>query len=77
MAYSDRIKFIIDGRGDGGVDAYFIDDKQKKIFVIQSKFRSTETNFREKIITPNELTSIELDRIIRGENLIKAALDIM
>src|SRR5262245_32249040 len=67
MTYEERYKFITDGRGDGGVDAYYIDEQQKKIFVIQSKFRSTERNFEEKLITPDELNSIELGSIIKGE----------
>lgn len=67
MEFADRKKFITDGSGDGGVDAYYIDEQNKVIYVIQSKFRTTSSNFEEKAIEPNELAAVELERIRKGE----------
>ena len=67
MTFEERIRLITDGSGDGGIDAYFIDDQIKEIFVIQSKFRCTESNFCGKIIDANELAAVQLNRITKGE----------
>jgi hypothetical protein len=51
----DRENFITDDINDGGIDAYFIDNQNRKIFFVQSKFRSNEKNFHEKEIVLTEL----------------------
>src|SRR6266498_968440 len=45
LRFSDREALVTDGTNDGGVDAYYIDQKGKTIFILQSKFRATSTNF--------------------------------
>ncbi len=62
-----RHKFITDGTQDGGIDAYYIDKDKKKIFFIQSKFRSTAQNFENKSIDANELIRMEINRVIHGD----------
>lgn len=67
LVFNEREKFITDETNDGGVDAYYIDRENKKIYFIQSKFRATEENFEEKNIEIEELYNMELDRITKGE----------
>ncbi|MFZ3065361.1 MAG: AIPR family protein [Nitrospirota bacterium] len=67
MSFSERHDFITDGTQDGGVDAYYIDRENKKIFLIQSKFRTTKDNFEKKKITANDLVGMEVQRILKGE----------
>ena len=66
-SFLERHNFITDGTQDGGVDAYYIDRENKKIFLIQSKFRTTKDNFEKKKITANDLVSMEVQRILKGE----------
>jgi hypothetical protein len=62
-----REAFITDGSHDGGVDAYYIDEEAKVVYMLQSKFRATESNFEEKEIAPDELLSMEVSRITKGQ----------
>ena len=64
-----RHEYICDGSQDGGVDGYFIDSDNRRIILIQSKFRTTEKNFEEKSIDVSELLKMEVGRISRGEKL--------
>jgi hypothetical protein len=64
--FETRHDHITDGADDGGLDAYYIDEKRKKIFLIQSKFRNNPRNFEEKSITADELVKMELKTIIDG-----------
>ncbi|NQU77385.1 AIPR family protein [Candidatus Falkowbacteria bacterium] len=65
--FSERHKYITDGSQDGGVDAYYIDSENKKIFFIQSKFGTTKNNFEKNKITANDLVKMEIKRILEGE----------
>jgi hypothetical protein len=67
VEFSGRESYITDDSYDGGVDAYYIDEEAKVVYVIQSKFRATESNFEEKEIAPDELLSMELGRITKGQ----------
>lgn len=67
LAFLDRENFVTDDTDDGGVDAYFLDKEQKKIYFIQSKFRTSEDNFENKNIELDELFNMDLDRITKGE----------
>lgn len=58
---------MLKGTQDGGIDAYYIDKENKKIFLIQSKFRTNKNNFETKKITANDLVRMEVQRILRGE----------
>ena len=58
-SFSERHNFITEGTQDGGVDAYYIDRENKKLLLIQSKFRATKDNFEKKKITANDLVSME------------------
>jgi hypothetical protein len=46
--FAKRHERICDGAQDGGVDGYHIDTESRSITLIQSKFRTTEKNFKEK-----------------------------
>jgi hypothetical protein len=67
LSFFDRENFITDDTDDGGIDAYYLDNEQKKIYFIQSKFRTSEDNFENKNIELDELFSMDLDRITKGE----------
>lgn len=65
--FLDRHKLITEGSQDGGVDAYFIDTDRKKLFLIQSKFRTTSETFQDKAMNANDLIKMEVARITKGE----------
>lgn len=67
LDFKSREEFITDDTYDGGIDGYYIDDENKKIYFIQSKFRTNQQNFEEKNIDLDELISMDLDRITKGE----------
>lgn len=64
--FLERHKLITDGSQDGGLDAFFIDEERKKLFLIQSKFRNTAENFVDKKIDANEIIKMEVSRITKG-----------
>ncbi|MFA5845416.1 MAG: AIPR family protein [Thermodesulfovibrionales bacterium] len=66
-SFLERHNFITEGTQDGGVDAYYIDRENKKLYLIQSKFRTTKDNFEKKKITADDLVSMEVQRILKGE----------
>jgi hypothetical protein len=67
IEFLDRHKLITEGTNDGGLDAYFIDRDRKKLFLIQSKFRTTADNFAKKSMHADDLIKMEVARITRGE----------
>ncbi|MCS3514348.1 AIPR family protein [Pseudomonas grimontii] len=68
LDFKSRETLVTDGTYDGGIDAYFIDKENKKIFFVQSKFRATEKNFEEKEIDLSEILKMDVDRITDGED---------
>ncbi len=66
-SFLERHDFITEGTQDGGVDAYYIDRENKKIYLIQSKFRTTKDKFEKWKITANDLVRMEVQRILKGE----------
>jgi len=68
LDFRERERFITDGAQDGGIDAYFIDEADKKVILIQSKFRASEGNYENKEIYLKELLKMDVDRISDGEN---------
>lgn len=66
VAFSEREAFITDGSRDGGLDGFYIDKDQKRIYLIQSKFRTIERNFVDKEINVKELLSMEIAEILEG-----------
>ncbi len=66
MDFEEREHYVTDGANDGGVDAYYIDKENKRLFLIQSKFRNTDTNFDHKDISFEELFSMDVKRITEG-----------
>ncbi|MPL66702.1 hypothetical protein SDC9_12389 [bioreactor metagenome] len=65
LDFEDREYCITDDTYDGGIDAYYIDQEDKVIYYIQSKFRNTKDNFNEKDILYDELLCMDIARIIR------------
>lgn len=70
--FKDREKLITDEGEDGGIDAYYIDKENKVIHIIQSKFRTTESNYEEKEISEEEIVKIEVDNIVKGSDKSEA-----
>lgn len=68
LDFNDREGFITDDTGDGGIDAYYIDEESKFLYFIQSKFRNSDANFEHKEITLAELLMMDITRIVEGEN---------
>jgi len=75
LDFHEREKNITDGSQDGGVDGYYIDDENKRIYFIQSKFRINKKNFEEKSIGIGELYAMELDRITHGKTSAENGTD--
>lgn len=57
-------KFITDDDYDGGLDAYYFDDDNKVIYLIQSKFRTKQENFEDRPVDAYGLFKMELNLII-------------
>lgn len=66
LEFEAREHFLTDGKNDGGIDGYYIDSDRKRVYFVQSKFRTTESNFITKKMTVNELLSMDLRRILEG-----------
>ena len=67
--FEERHRLICDGTGDGGLDGYFISEVEKTVYLIQSKFKSSDTGFAGESISISDLVKMELDRILAGESL--------
>jgi len=67
MNFAEREKLVCDGTYDGGLDAYYINPEKRRIFLLQSKFRTTDENFEAKGITSDYLIKMEIDRILKGK----------
>jgi hypothetical protein len=67
VRFADREAFVTDGSGDGGIDAYYIDRRNKRIYVLQSKFRATAGNFATTNMTPSDLLKMDVRHILKGE----------
>lgn len=71
LDFEKREKFVTDDSQDGGIDAYYIDHANKKIYFIQSKFRTNNDNFMNKSIELEEINKMDIDRISKGERIDK------
>lgn len=67
ISFDEREHFITDGANDGGIDGYYIDKESKRVFFIQSKFRTTRHNFENKNIKLEEILVMDVSRILNGE----------
>ncbi|HWR16406.1 MAG TPA: AIPR family protein [Terriglobales bacterium] len=67
ISFSERERLVTDGPQDGGIDAYYIDQKTKQIFVLQSKFRASAGNFVSTNMTATDLLKMDVSRILKGE----------
>lgn len=67
LDFDEREKCITDGAYDGGIDGYYINEGTKQIYLIQSKFRTTEKNFENKHIALEEVLTMDVTRVLEGE----------
>jgi hypothetical protein len=67
VEFADREKFITDGPLDGGIDAFYIDQRNKSIYILQSKFRATAENFVANNLSTSDLLHMDVRRILTGE----------
>lgn len=67
LNFNEIENLITDGKFDGGIDAYYIDDIIKKIYLIQSKFRDNAQNYTNTDIKNEELWKMDLKRVTIGE----------
>ena len=68
MEFKEREKNITDASYDGGIDGYYIDKEDRLVYLIQSKFRTTKTNFESKDISYDEILCMDVERILKGES---------
>jgi hypothetical protein len=64
--FLERHQHITDGSYDGGLDAFYIDEDRKKLFLIQSKYRNNDNNFSKKSMNADDLIKMEVSRITKG-----------
>lgn len=64
--FDGRIGFITDGPNDGGIDAFYIDRINKKIYLLQSKFRANAGNFVAKNMSADDLLRMDVKNILKG-----------
>jgi len=67
LDFEERQQYITDDIDDGGIDGYYLDEEDKRIYLIQSKFGTKEYTFQEKEIQLQELLKMDVDRITKGE----------
>lgn len=65
-SFTEREKLVTDGPMDGGIDAFFIDQKNKNIFILQSKFKATPQNFSSSNMSAEDLLKMDVARILKG-----------
>ena len=66
--FMNRERTTTDGSADGGIDGYYIDTETKTIYLLQSKFRTTQENFEKKEISVEEILAMDINRILEGES---------
>jgi hypothetical protein len=66
LDFGERISYVTSGVDDAGIDGYFIDTENKRIYFIQAKFRVNEENFEAKEIQLQEILKMDVDRIVKG-----------
>ncbi|MGA2438786.1 MAG: hypothetical protein ABSF57_09780 [Acidobacteriaceae bacterium] len=66
--FVQREHWISDGAYDGGIDGYYIDKDNRTIYLIQSKFRTSESNFAIKEIRLDEILRMDIIRILEGNS---------
>jgi len=69
LDFTERENYITDDPQDGGIDGYFIDNNERVIYLLQSKFRTTEQNFCEREILFTDLLQMDVNRISGGEEI--------
>src|ERR1035441_9485576 len=67
LRFAEREALVTDGSDDGGIDAYYIDQKNKRTYILQSKFRATAGNFVSTNMTASDLLKMDVGRIVKGE----------
>ncbi|AZC49832.1 AIPR family protein [Pseudomonas chlororaphis] len=67
LNFDDRERLITDGGYDGGIDGYYIDKDSKRVYLIQSKFRTSAYNYESKQISLDEILRMDVTRILEGE----------
>lgn len=66
ISFDVRERYVTDGKFDGGIDAYYIDERTKHIHILQAKFRATAENFASSDITASDLLKMDVARILKG-----------
>src|ERR1039458_204638 len=69
LRFAEREALVTDGSDDGGIDAYYIDQKNKRTYILQSKFRATAGNFVSTNMTAGDLLKMDVSRILKGDKV--------
>jgi len=72
LEFDERERYITDGTYDGGIDGYYIDIENRVIYFLQSKFRTTESNFETKEIRLDEILIMDINRVLNGDEFDEA-----
>ena len=67
LSFSQRETYVTDGSNDGGIDAFYLDENAKTIYILQSKFRATAENLATTNMTPMDLLKMDVSRILKGQ----------
>jgi hypothetical protein len=57
-SFDERAQLISDGPNDGGLDAFYISEAERTVYLIQSKFKNTASNFRGEAISAADLVKM-------------------
>jgi hypothetical protein len=71
VRFADRENLVTDGTADGGIDAFYIDQTNKRIFLLQSKFRATAGNFIATNMSAQDLLKMDVSRILQGKKRMR------
>lgn len=66
-SFTSREKYVTDGPHDGGIDAFYVDEKAKRIHILQAKFRADAQNFGKTSMTAGDLLKMDVARIVKGK----------
>lgn len=65
--FRSRERLITDGEQDGGLDAYYIDQNDHNVYLIQFKFHHSDQAFENQSVGATDLVKAEFERILAGE----------
>ncbi len=67
LDFKQRENLVTEGANDGGIDAYYINNEEKLVYLIQAKFRNSARGYVKTDIDNKDLWRMDLERVTTGE----------